>query len=319
MAARIRLFVLAAALLVLLQAATIAADDRGIRFGAETTSQWRFGVVITAGGSPVSGIRATLPVPMDWPEQTVKKISEEKSPASDISYKVLEAVPGQPGLRQMIVSIPRLAAGNEASATVTLEITKRRIEAPTDTELYQLPKPAAALTKFLNPSPFIESKDSKIKSLAAEITAGKENAWDQTAAIFDWVRTNIKYEFAEDIKPAIASLKAGQGDCEELSSLVIAMCRASKIPARAVWVPSHTYPEFYLTDDLGQGHWFPCQAAGAGRQFGSMNEERPILQKGDNFTVPGEKMPQRYVKQTLSAKDAAAAPSVKFIMEPVKK
>src|SRR5262245_28893054 len=79
------------------------AQDRGIRLGAESTSQWRFGVVVTATGSPVSGIRATLPVPMDWPEQTVKKISEEKSPGADVSFRTLEAAPGQPGVRQMSV------------------------------------------------------------------------------------------------------------------------------------------------------------------------------------------------------------------------
>ncbi len=137
------------------------------------------------------------------------------------------------------------------------------------------------------------------------------------AAIFDWVRANLKYEFAEQIKPATAALKDGQGDCEELSSLVVAMCRASKIPARAVWIPGHTYPEFCLADVAGKLHWFPCQAAGADRQFGSMKEDRPILQKGDNFVVAG-KAPQRYVSQSLSAKDAAAAPDVKFIMERVK-
>ena len=49
-----------------------------------------------------------------------------------------------------------------------------------------------------------------------------------------------------------------------------------------------------------------------------MNDDRPILQKGDNFTVPGERAPQRYVKQSLSAKDAAAPPEVRFIMERVK-
>jgi hypothetical protein len=46
-----------------------------------------------------------------------------------------------------------------------------------------------------------------------------------------------------------------------------------------------------------------------------MSEERPILQKGDNFKVPEERGPQRYVKQFLSAKNAAADPEVKFVME----
>jgi hypothetical protein len=290
---------------------TLAAADRGVRLTDETTSRWRFGVVVTAGNGAVSGIRATLPVPMDWPEQSVKTIGEDKTPnVESITFKVLDG-----GVKLMAVSIPRLAPGQEATAIINLEIVKRRMETPDDTSVYQVPKPNTAMAKFLNPSPYIESRDPKIKSLAAELAAGKQPAWEQTAAIFDWVRANIKYEFAKEIKPAIASLKAGQGDCEELSSLVIALCRASKIPARAVWVPEHTYPEFYLADETGKGHWFPCQAAGADREFGSMNETRPILQKGDNFLVPGQKAPQRYVQQSLSAKDAAAPPSVKFIME----
>jgi hypothetical protein len=319
MSAGIRSFVCAAALLAFLLTTEkrIVAEDRGIHLGSESTSQWRFGVVVTATSSLVTGVRATLPVPMNWPEQTVKKISEDKSPNASIEYKTLEAAPGQPGLRQMIVTAPRIAAGDQMSAVVTLEITKRRIEAPSETNVYQIPKaPPAGIIRFLTPSPYIESKDPKIKSLAAEITAGKESAWDKTAAIFDWVRDNVKYVFAEEIKPAVTALKVGQGDCEELSSLVIAMCRSTKIPARAVWIPGHTYPEFYLTDEQGKGHWFPCQAAGADRQFGSMIEDRPILQKGDNFTI-GNKQ-QRYVQQSLAAKDAASPPTVKFIMEPVK-
>src|SRR5262245_3448324 len=301
--------------LVLMNCAAVVADEsRGIRLGEVATSKWRFGVVVKASGGPVSGITATLPVPMDWPEQTVKKIGEEKSrQVGDVDFPVLDR-----GVKQMRVKIPRLGAGEEASAIVTFEIHKRRIEAPTETSVYQVPKSDRELIKFLNPSPYIESKDPKIKAIASQVIGGKEQAWDQVAAIFDWVRANVKYEFAEQIKPATAAIKDGQGDCEELSSLVVAMCRASKIPARAVWIPGHTYPEFYLGDEAGKGHWCPCQAAGADRQFGSMNEDRPIIQKGDNFIVPPDKTPQRYVKQTLSAKDAAVPPEVKFIMERVK-
>ena len=300
-------------LFVLGTTALIADDTRGVRLTDESVSRWQFGVVVKASSGSVSGIRATLPVPMDWPEQSVKAVSEQKSPATQIDYRVLDR-----GVKQMIVTIPALRAGEEAFIVVTLEIAKRRIEGPNQTDAYLIPKPKAEFAKYLAPSPYIESKDAKIKSLAAELSKDKPHAWDQVAAIFDWVRENVKYEFAEQIQPATAALKEGRGDCEELSSLVIAMCRASKIPARAVWLPGHTYPEFYLLDDRGQGHWFPCQAAGADRQFGSMTDDRPILQKGDNFTVPGEKAPQRYVKQTLTAKDAAAPPEVRFIMERVK-
>src|SRR5581483_9146484 len=202
----------------LLPCAGAAADEAaGIRLDKETISRWRFGLVVKAAGGAVSGIQATLPVPMDWPEQTVKKVGEEKSPqVTTIAYRVLDG-----GVQRMMVTIPRLAAGDEASAVVTFEIHKRQIEGPAQTAEYRVPKPERELAKFLNPSPYIESKDSKVKALATQITAGKDQAWDQVAAIFDWVRENVKYEFAEQIKPAIAALKDGQGDCEELSSLVI--------------------------------------------------------------------------------------------------
>ncbi len=303
-------------LLVALIAATAAvgADSpAAIRLGVATTSTWRFGVVVSTPEGAASGIVATLPVPMDWPEQRVKSLDEQKSGGARISYRTLDG-----GVRQMVVTIPKLAAGQEASAIVTLEISKHRILEPAVTSGLVVPaRPPRDLAKYLAPSPYIESTDTRIKSLAPTILAGKTNGWEQSAAIFDWVRDNIKYEFAEQIKPAVAALDEKQGDCEELSSLVIALCRASKIPARAVWVPGHTYPEFYLVDAAGEGHWYPCQAAGADRQFGSMVEDRPILQKGDNFRVEGERQPLRYVQQRLAAKNAVGSPQAKFVMERV--
>jgi hypothetical protein len=307
--------VLSIAVCCLFASAAIAAEDApGIRLGEATISTWRFGVTVEAADGPVTGILATLPVPMDWPEQQVEVVSEEQTAnVGRVTYRTLDG-----GVKQMLVSIPKLNAGEEASASVTLKITKRQILEPAETSGLAPPaKSSREFAKFLLPSPYIESTDARIKALRAEITAGKPEGWEQTAALFDWVRANVKYEFAEQIKPAVKALADGQGDCEELSSLVIALCRANKVPARAVWVPGHCYPEFYLTDARGQGHWFPCQAAGEERQFGSMTEERPILQKGDNFKVPEERGQQRYVKQFLSAKNAAANPVVKFVMEPV--
>ena len=133
--------------------------------------------------------------------------------------------------------------------------------------------------------------------------------------IYDWVRDHVEYKNGK-LKGALAALRDGSGDCEELTSLFIALCRARKIPARTVWVPDHCYPEFYLHDDQGQGHWIPCQAAGA-RAFGEMSELRPILQKGDNFKVPEKSKPQRYVAEFLkgSTTPGGGSPQVEFIRQ----
>src|SRR5262245_15529952 len=104
------------ALLLVASPLASADDARGIRLGTQTTSKWRFGVVVKAPAGPVTGVRATLPVPMDWPEQTVKKIDEQKTSNIDsVTYRSLDG-----GVRQMVVSILRLPTGSEASAVVTL-------------------------------------------------------------------------------------------------------------------------------------------------------------------------------------------------------
>ena len=151
------------------------------------------------------------------------------------------------------------------------------------------------------PSPFIESKHERIKEIAAALPlADGVDAWTEVETIYNWVRENIRYEFDTEIQSCLTALDAGHGDCEELSSLFIAICRARGIPARAVWIPEHTYPEFYLEDAEGNGHWFPCQAAGS-FAFGHMPEAKPILQKGDKFKVRNHPKPLRYVQPTLKA------------------
>ena len=95
----------------------------------------------------------------------------------------------------------------------------------------------------------------------------------------------------------------------------MAICRNLNIPARVVWIPDHCYPEFYLEDANGEGHWYPCQAAGT-RQFGRMDETRPVLQKGDRFKVPEKKQPVRYVSEFFRCdRRGSGSPNPQFIRE----
>ena len=165
---------------------------------------------------------------------------------------------------------------------------------------------------FLRPSPKIESSDRKIRTLAKEIVADKEKAWEKVEAIYDWVREHIEYKNGS-FKGALAALNDGDGDCEEMTSLFIALCRANTIPARTVWVHGHCYPEFYLADAEGKGYWFPCQAAGT-RAFGEIPEVRPILQKGDNVHPPyAPSAAKRYMSEFLAGSGTGGDPRVKFV------
>lgn len=283
---------------------------KGVSFGAQTTQRWRVGVEITAVGGPLTNVYATFPVPIDWPEQQVRVDKEEVPPGARTGHRILHN-----SVKQRWVFIPSIPAGGTAKTLITFEVTKAAVNAPPDPRVFRAPKRAArTVRRHLAQSPFIESRNGKIRKLARELTAEHDHVWDQVESIYDWVRKNIKYKDGK-LKGALAALRDRTGDCEELTSLFIALCRAKRIPARTVWVPGHCYPEFFLEDDEGKGHWIPCQAAGT-RAFGSIPDNRPILQKGDNFKVPEKRKAQRYVAEFLEVRGfRGGVPKVRFVRQ----
>jgi hypothetical protein len=293
-------------------------ESDGTKIGAASTTRWRYGMIIKASGGACRGLNGYAPIPTDWPEQQVTTVNEEVSPEAKIQYETVDG-----GVRIMKVRIGQLPAGQEAKALVTVEIRRNAILAPENTDIYKLPelkKLPQNIRRYLTHSPKIESRDPKIRELAKTVGADKEKAWDHVEAIYDFVREKIKYQNGP-LRSAVAALKEGVGDCEEMTGLFIAICRAAEIPARTVWVPGHCYPEFYLIDDKGQGHWFPCQIAGS-REFGGINELRPILQKGDNFRpARNSKERQRYMTESLTGTPmpGGGQPQVRFVRESVPK
>ena len=268
---------------------------------------WEFGLRLSCSNGIAEKVSVAVPVPIAWPEQKVELLDENRSGnIGKITYRTLDR-----SARFMAFRITKLGDGDVAEATVRYRVTRGSTLAPEDTTDFRIAKKLTGRTKsWLRPSPFIESKEKRIvdigKKLAAETKTLSD--WEQVEAIYTWVRENVEYKFDQQIHSCVAALDAGHGDCEELSSLFIAICRSRGIPARAVWVPGHTYPEFYLEDKTGKGHWFPCQAAGARHEFGEMREHRPILQKGDRFKLPGKgRTVERYVKPTVSAVHATGS------------
>ncbi len=265
---------------------------------------WKFGIQLSGSGN-TRNAQVTFPLPVEWDnEQAIDVINIDAS--DNVNGAKIKKLPNNAS--QMFFKVPRLTSGETAHVFVTIEIAKMASEVPEDTSVFVFGKARGrALRSYLTPSPFIESSDKRIKELAEALPIDESApAWDQVETIYDWVRENIQYEFDTQIKSCLWALDNGKGDCEELSSMFIALCRARGIPARAVWIPDHTYPEFYLEDADGNGHWFPCQAAGS-YAFGHMPEIKPILQKGDKFKVKNFPEPQRYIQPTLKAVGAAPA------------
>lgn len=268
----------------------------GISFGVTVPSDWEFGLQINSPAASKK-ISATFPVPRAWPEQEVELLEEFQSD----NVSMFDREKPTKWTEQFAFSIKQMAAGQSEKAYVRFRVKKKMIQAPKDTTVFvKAKKVSGDLKGFLKPSPLIESKNKRIRTIATDLEDDSLNAWDQVEKNYQWVRENITYKFDKVNRSCLEALDNGHGDCGELSSLFIAICRAQGVPARAVWIPGHTYPEFYLHDNEGKGHWFPCQAAGT-YAFGSMAEIRPILQKGDRFKMPGEKKDVRYVRPSVQA------------------
>jgi len=279
--------------------------------------EYEFGVKIECSGGYALTTTAVAPIPMIWPEQEIEWYEETKS--NNIKKIVTKDL--KKGASIMWISVPRLNNGDYAEAILRYRIRRRSTLRPDDTDQFSIArKLTGKLKKHLRPSPFIESKDKRIRQIGEEIFADTEDLsdWEKVEAVYSWVRENIRYKFDTQLHSCIEALDKGHGDCEELSSLFIAICRSQGIPARAVWIPGHTYPEFYLVDATGKGHWFPCQAAGQNHEFGEMLEERPIMQKGDKFKgTVGDKKEKRYVEPALESKHGTGALSFEHIMRKV--
>ncbi|MCE9529473.1 MAG: transglutaminase family protein [Planctomycetales bacterium] len=280
----------------------------GSRLDKGLTKKWQVGVKVRAVGGSVGPLMGTIPVPSDWPEQQVKVVAEDVTPhVGSVTYRVIEG-----GVKQMVFNIPQIPANDTAKALITFEVTKHSQLAPTDTTGYVIPKnPPKDTRKFLGPSPMIEIANAKIKALTKELVAGKEGAWAQVESLCDGVREKVKLD-KDKIKGAQAALRDGKADQEDLTALFVACCRIHKVPARMVWIPDSCYAEFYLEDAKGKGFWFPCQIAGE-KAFGAQPDQRPILQKGDNFKVPEKKESMRFVNEFLTGKGGGGSPEVEFV------
>ena len=261
-----------------------APSAQGVRLGEPRVARYRVGARVSASRGPCRNVLVMVAVPFPCDEQQVEIVEEDISPSvASVTYRDLNG-----GARQMLISIPSLARNQQAHALVTFEVATHVILSPESTAGLRIPQPAPRQVKsFLRPSPHIEAKSREVRKLARQLEkehASATSDWEKVEAIYDHVLDNVSYIEGPD-KSAVNTLRDGHADCQGRSALFIALCRASKIPARMVWVHGHCYPEFYLEDDQQEGHWFPCESAG-NRAFGEMPLTRTILQKGDRFTVP---------------------------------
>ncbi|AMK14972.1 transglutaminase domain-containing protein [Methanobrevibacter olleyae] len=113
------------------------------------------------------------------------------------------------------------------------------------------------LKKYLSSSKNCQVNNKAIKDLAKTLTSSLKTNYEKAKKLFNWVRDNIQYtKYRNTRKGAVKTLQTKKGNCVDQSHLLIALSRASGIPARYVkgtnckfsngYVSGHIWTQMYI-------------------------------------------------------------------------
>jgi peptidoglycan hydrolase-like protein with peptidoglycan-binding domain len=128
------------------------------------------------------------------------------------------------------------------------------------------PSPTEEMGQYLVPTANCQSDNSEIISLAKSL--------GNAEAIFYYVRDNLNYSFYYNtLRGAVKTLHDEEGDCCDLSHLIVALLRAIGIPARYV----HVYDRFttitcghVVAEGFINGEWINMDASNDKNPYGAI-------------------------------------------------
>jgi transglutaminase-like putative cysteine protease len=136
-------------------------------------------------------------------------------------------------------------------------------------------KPAAGpeFAEYLRANSFIQSEDSGVRAIAAQVAGQETDGWQAARRLEGWVHDNIR---VKDMRTAFAGagevLRAKAGDCTEHSVLLAALLRSEGLPSRVAaglvemegTLAGHMWVEVFAGGE-GAGAWFPLDATRPGK------------------------------------------------------
>tara|TARA_R110001592_G_scaffold175466_1_gene414626 strand:- start:54467 stop:55261 length:795 start_codon:yes stop_codon:yes gene_type:complete len=152
-------------------------------------------------------------------------------------------------------------AGKFSVCTVSEVITSDTSDSSPGAPFIEIPLLPDSALSYLLPSRFCES--DQLLNLATEITQGYQLGYDQVAAITQWIRNNIRYDYqGSDIQLSAREIvDRRSGVCRDYSHLGIALCRSISIPARLV------VGYLYQLEPMDHHAWFEAYVGGQWYRF----------------------------------------------------
>lgn len=259
------------------------------------------------GKGDAGSLRATTPVPAEFPEQKIDKV-EILTDGCEARVQPLAS-----GAAQLEMAATGIAKGQTIRAVAKMRLTLLKQYLGFAKEQFPAKQtlPTEIKKNYLQDSPGIQTSNGLVRKLGQEIAAEQKHPWDQAVAIAKWIRENIKPQIGTYTGVATAMEKK-RGDCEEMAAVFVALARSLQIPARLVWVPNHNWAEFYLTNEKGEGHWIPVHTACYG-WFGWTGAHELVIQKGDRIVHPQKKNTQRLLEDWVQWQ--GVRPEIRFVGE----
>ena len=150
---------------------------------------------------------------------------------------------------------------------------------------------ATTSSAYLSPSKNCQVTSTQIKSRASSITRGSSSQQQKAVKIFNWVRDNTRYTYYINTRyGAVNTLSKRSGNCVDHAHLLVALSRASGIPAKYVYatvrfnngkVSGHVWAEMYVN-----GKWSKADATSNVNSFGTIRSWKNGSVKGTFASMP---------------------------------
>jgi hypothetical protein len=155
---------------------------------------------------------------------------------------------------------------------------------------YRLPARDTALARWLTPEPLIQSRDPRIAAQARQIIGRERSPARVAERLTHWVHNALERATpaAGSAPSAVKVLQNRRGDCNEATTLFVALARSTGLPARSVAgllyfdgrFYYHTWAEVYLSDWIAVDPTFdqyPADAAHIGIATGGLARQVELV------------------------------------------
>lgn len=159
------------------------------------------------------------------------------APSPGQSFAVPQATPSchieirSEGNTHALVKIPELNTEEAFGSRIAVEYKTSRVSFP----LGQMTRPSHPTYEYCRRDKFWETNDPLIRRTAERIRHSSRNFNEFLSNTYAWVRDSIRLQDPQPARHGAArAIRERIGDCDEMSDLFIALCRAEKVACRRV-------------------------------------------------------------------------------------